>query len=196
MKTILDNKRWVVFYSRTGQEIVDISTRLDRVPDVIVTNIDPNTVSEDILNLNVPIYMLPDRPSTDQYFSAIGLDAENTIVTLHGWLRVVPKEICEQYEIYNGHPGLITKHPELKGFNPQEKAFNLGHFTIGSVVHRVTPEVDEGEILSVTETTLDEKGRSADLYYDVLRETSLNSWYTFLRHGKRIDSESIPEMTV
>lgn len=196
MKTILDNKQWVVFYSRTGQEIVDISTRLDRVPDVIVTNVDPNTVSEDILGLGAPIFMLPDRPSVNQYQSAIGLDPENTIVTLHGWLRIVPEEICEQYEIYNGHPGLITKHPELKGFNPQEKAFNLGHFNIGSVVHRVTPIVDEGEILSITETTLDEKNRSVDLYYEVLRETSLNSWVTFLRHGSGIESRAIPEEVV
>lgn len=184
MTTVLDNKRWVAFYSRTGQEIVDLATRLDRVPDVIVTNIPKNEVRDSVLQLKVPLIILPDRPTTAQYEAAIGLDVHNTIVTLHGWLRIVPKEICEQYEVYNGHPGLITRYPELKGFNPQQKAFELGHTTIGSVVHRVTPEVDEGEIVAVVKTAIDERSRTLDAYYDILRETSLNSWVLFLCRGK------------
>jgi folate-dependent phosphoribosylglycinamide formyltransferase PurN len=181
MNTIVDNKRWVVFFSRTGQEIVDIATRLGRVPDVIVTNLASNAIREEVLALQAPIYVLPSRPSEDQYFAAIGPDPHNTIVTLHGWLRVVPPAVCEQYEIYNGHPGLITEHPELKGFNPQEKAYKLKHRTIGSVIHRVTSIVDDGEIMIVTEATLTEEEGSLDDYYDVLRETSLDSWIAFLQ---------------
>jgi len=183
MTSMLDDKRWVVFYSRTGQEIVDIANRLDRVPDAIVTNVPQDDVRDEVRELQAPIFFLPDRPTVAQYESAIGPDVQNTVVTLHGWLRIVPKEICEQYYIYNGHPGLITKHPELKGFDPQEKAFNLGHLTVGSVVHQVIPEVDEGEILTVTESVIDEDSKDLDTYYEVLRETSLNSWVMFLRHG-------------
>ena len=188
MKTILDNKWWVVFYSRTGQEIVDISTRIDRVPDAIVTNVAEGQIRDEVLALNAPVYILPDRPTVDQYFNVIGYDPDNTIVTLHGWLRVIPKEVCEQYEIYNGHPGLITKHPELKGLNPQEKAFNLGHLQIGSVVHRVTAEVDEGKVLTSTWADLDEENPTIDDYYEALRVTSLNAWYLFLTPAWRDDA--------
>lgn len=183
MKTILDGKRWVAFYSRTGQEIVDLATRLDRVPDAIVTNVAHEMIREEVLALGAPMYVVPTRPTVDQYFAAIGPDAENTIVTLHGWLRIVPPEVCEQYEIYNGHPGLITQYPELKGVDPQEKAFNLGHLNIGSVVHRVTAEVDEGKIEMVTEAIVTDERPSLDSYYEILRETSMNSWYVFLTQG-------------
>lgn len=193
MTTILDDKRWVVFYSRTGQEIVDVATRLDRVPDAIVTNIPQDEVRDEVLELQAPIFILPDRPTVEQYEAAIGPDADNTIVTLHGWLRIVPKKICEQYKIYNGHPGLITEYPELKGFDPQKKAFELGHLHIGSVVHRVTPEVDEGGVIVVTDTVLTDEERDLDAYYDVLRETSLNSWMMFLRHGESIQETVLPE---
>ena len=40
-------------------------------------------------------------------------------------------------------------YPELKGFNPQERAFlqrDTMH-TAGSVIHRVTKDIDEGEIV-------------------------------------------------
>jgi folate-dependent phosphoribosylglycinamide formyltransferase PurN len=47
----------------------------------------------------------------------------DAIVTLHGWLRVIPAYVCERSRIYNGHPGLITKYPELKGKDPQVRAF-------------------------------------------------------------------------
>ena len=71
----------------------------------------------------------------------------NAIVTLHGWLRIVPPYVCERSKIYNGHPGLITKYPELKGKDPQEKAFKLKHKTIGCVLHKVSAGVDEGKIV-------------------------------------------------
>lgn len=188
MTTILDNEKWVTFYSRTGQEIVDLSKRLDRVPDAIVTNVPSEQIRDEVLALNAPMYILPDRPTVDQYVATIGPDPDNTTVTLHGWLRVVPKEVCDMYNIFNGHPGLITEYPELKGFNPQEKAYKLGHRRIGSVVHRVTAEVDEGEILTSTWVDLDEENPTVDDYYEALRVTSLNAWYLFLTPTWRDDA--------
>ena len=37
-----------------------------------------------------------------------------------------PGEVCEKRNIYNGHPGLITQYPQLKGKDPQQKAIDLG----------------------------------------------------------------------
>ena len=77
-------------------------------------------------------------------------EPKNTLVTLHGWLNIIPEEICNEYTIYNGHPGMITFYPELKGKDPVERAWekiDTYHF-VGSVVHKVVPEVDSGSILS------------------------------------------------
>ena len=81
---------------------------------------------------------------------------ENPIITLHGWLRIMPPEICNRYEIYNGHPGLITKYPELKGKDPQMRAWEGDYEFCGSVLHRVTEGVDEGEIINLKNSRLDE----------------------------------------
>ena len=104
---------------------------------------------------------------------------ENPIITLHGWLRIMPPEICNKYEIYNGHPGLITKYPELKGKDPQIRAFESKHPVAGAVLHRVTEGVDEGEII------LEERFNTFNLeledFFRILRDRSLNMWVNFLR---------------
>ena len=88
------------------------------------------------------------KPTLEEYEEALFYFPE-AIITLHGWLRIMPPSICEKFKIYNGHPGLITDYPELKGKDPQERMFNDGNYTYyGSVVHKVVPEVDSGEIVS------------------------------------------------
>ena len=81
---------------------------------------------------------------------------DNVLVTLHGYLRILPPSFCDKTRIYNGHPGLITKHPELKGFNPQKKAFEAGTYkTVGSVIHEVIPELDSGDVVAEGEINND-----------------------------------------
>ena len=94
-------------------------------------------------------------------------------------MRIVPEEICGRYEIYNGHPGLITKYPELKGKDPQERAYNDKYKTAGSVIHRVVPEVDAGEILA--EEEVDIKDKSLNEVYESLHEISSDLWVEFLK---------------
>jgi hypothetical protein len=81
------------------------------------------------------------------------------------------------YEIYNGHPGLISEYPELKGKDPQEKAYRLGLEEGGSVVHKVERGVDEGEILYSVKANL--KGLDLKGVYSILRETSMIAWMQF-----------------
>jgi folate-dependent phosphoribosylglycinamide formyltransferase PurN len=51
--------------------------------------------------------------------------------------------------MYNLHPGLITEYPELKGKDPQARVNSEDHDHVGVVIHKVTPGVDEGEVLLV-----------------------------------------------
>ena len=104
---------------------------------------------------------------------------DNHVVTLHGWMRIVPPEICEKFNIYNGHPGDILAYPELKGKDPQQKAFDLNHKTIGTVIHKVVPEVDAGPVMVVS--------KIGNTFKDVasvsiaLREESIDIWTDFLK---------------
>jgi len=177
---------WITFFSQTGTEIHDISNTLGVYPDVIVTNkSDLKNVNKGLLSvtqfrehkLNKTILIsLPSKPVTSNYLKILKY-FNNPVITLHGYLRIIPKEICEQYEIYNLHPGLIDKFPALKGFNPQERAFIEGYKLAGCVIHRVTPGVDEGEILMSQGIGIE--GMDLNGVYGALRDTALDLWKSF-----------------
>jgi folate-dependent phosphoribosylglycinamide formyltransferase PurN len=168
-------REWIAFFSQTGSEIVSLGNALGKMPTEIVYNEKP--IYKNDINQNIDKYtLLPNRPTVEDYERILS-KYDNPLVTLHGWLRIVPPEICSKYEIFNGHPGLIDEYPELKGKDPQEKAYRLGLQEGGSVVHRVTEGVDEGEILYSTKASL--KGLDLNGVYNILRETSMVSWMKF-----------------
>lgn len=143
---MIKNKKWATLFSHTGSEIVNISKHLDRFPDRIITNNIPGgSINKELDKCSITY--TERNPSVETYRD---LFEDADIVTLHGWMRIIPKQICREYKIYNLHPGLITEYPELKGADPQKRVAecNDGRYKrIGCVIHKVIPEVDEGEIL-------------------------------------------------
>lgn len=174
-------REWNVLFSQTGSEIYQVSKLLGRFPDRIITN----RSFEHLAKINKQLLdeykgtwiFLAKKPSVEQYHHAL-YSPNHGITTLHGYLRILPPQICNYYEIYNSHPGLITKYPELKGFNPQEKAVSLGLPTSGSVIHRAIAEVDSGEILASREVEI--KGLSVDETIQKLHSLSVSLWVDFL----------------
>lgn len=175
----MEKKRpWITFFSQTGTEIVDITQHLEVDPDILVTNERPETlrkINPRILE-SYKLVTVPNKPTVEDYEQILGY-YDNPLVTLHGWLRVVPEKICNKYEIYNGHPGLITEYPELKGKDPQVRAYEGFYPFIGTVLHKVTAGVDEGEIIK------EERAfgmLSLDETFRILKDRSLDMWTEFL----------------
>jgi len=171
--------QWMAMFSRTGYELAEIIKRTNILPNRIITN-SSNICSElkDVIEKNkIDIIKAEKKPTIDQYREYLNLEGKKT-VTLHGWMRVIPPEICHEYEIFNGHPGLITRYPELKGKDPQEKAVKLGHFHIGTVIHRVIPVVDSGEILA--SSSIVNTYKDVETVSEVLREMSIALWCDIL----------------
>ena len=167
------------FFSQTGSEISTIARRLGRWPDKIITNERPErlrTISPKLAGIDI-IY-LSNKPTVEEYLEVLG--TEPCKVTLHGWLRIMPPEVIAIHpNMFNGHPGLITEHPILKGKDPQEKAYNLGLTVSGCVIHQVTVGVDEGPILE--ERMVEIKNLSLDEVYSELHKTSIDLWVEFLK---------------
>jgi len=169
--------KWITFFSQTGAEIADLSENIGRWPDLIITNSRPDhlrTIDPRIVEYGYT--EVPNKPTVSDLDAVL---QDNAIITLHGWLRIMPEVICNKYLIYNGHPGLITKYPELKGKDPQVKAHKLGHEVAGAVIHKVTAGVDEGRIImeeyfNATQLDLDELFR-------ILRDRSLYMWSNLLK---------------
>ena len=171
----------IALFSQTGTEIVDL-IRSGVVPDVVIHNhklSSTHTINRDLARLcSYRLFSLPYEHSKDvKALRAMLGDPKECYITLHGWLSIVPKEICEEYDIYNGHPGLITEFECLKGKDPQVKAFNGKYSRIGSVIHHVTPGVDEGIV--VFSHGIENKCTTLDEMFSVLKSISLNLWLDF-----------------
>ena len=175
----MDRRPWITFFSQTGAEIADISEAIGRWPDRIITNdrpehlrtIDPRIQKQGYFTFN-------NKPDVEEYMELLE-QFPDAIVTLHGWLRVIPGYICERSRIYNGHPGLITEYPELKGKDPQVRAFEGKYPIAGAVLHHVTAGVDEGKIIA--EERFNTFGLELDDLFRILRDRSLYMWSEFLK---------------
>jgi folate-dependent phosphoribosylglycinamide formyltransferase PurN len=149
---------------------------IQRAPDIIITNKkDLSNVHPALLKRNIVI-----AKRLEEYIDALQV---TDLITLHGYLRIVPASVCNKFVIYNGHPGLINVYPDLKGKDPQQKAFEKDYTRIGSVIHRCTEELDSGEIVKVVETALVRTSSLQD-YYNALKETSLQTWIEFFKEGR------------
>lgn len=170
-------KRWIALFSQTGSEIYNIAQTFGKYPDIIISN--TYEVTEKLID---PRLMGDTKIICNDHRSIVErlIETPNSFITLHGYLKILPASVCSAHTIYNGHPGLITLYPDLKGKDPQEKVWqNLSKYTrIGSVVHQCVPEVDSGrveEIVSVPNTC-----QTKEDVYRTLRDTSFKCWINFL----------------
>lgn len=183
------DRPWIAFFSQSGTEIIELCKLLNRKPDLIVTNND-NRLPER-LNVELNEYfggslfgITPNRPTLKDYIDVLK-SFKNPIITLHGWLRIIPEDICNEYEIYNGHPGYIIGEEQggygdlLKGKDPQRKAYELNLPYSGAVLHRVTGVLDSGEIVSSIMVPIG--GLELVEVFRTLRKSSLDLWFYFLK---------------
>lgn len=172
---------WFAMFSQTGSELQQICKQLNRWPDVVFTNAKDVDLSlwkqTDLVRLGHE-----DKINSKVYSTLFEMFAggSNVLVTLHGWLKIVPADICEQYQIFNGHPGDIKKFPQLKGKDPQKKAFDLKLPWSGCVIHRVTAEVDGGPIVMHDEVPIFQC-KTVDEVINVLKKTSIDQWKKLLK---------------
>lgn len=176
---------WGVLISQTGSEVLSIGQETGFLPSLLVTNRlakIPEKNLEIFGKYGVTVKTIPLKPSLENYLFPELLSKK--LITLHGFLRIVPAEFFDKYQgkIYNGHPALITRYPELKGFNKQEDiAGNQEKYPLcGSVIHEVIPELDSGDVVAAIET--ENTATTIDEAYSLLRITSLESWKFFFTY--------------
>lgn len=174
----MGSRKHVAFFSQTGKEIVDISKQLGRWPDLIVTNERPEHFRVISQELKDRVTFISNKPTVEELELVLS-GYEDAVITLHGWLRIMPAQVCEKYNILNGHPGLITEYSHLVGKDPQIRAFEEKLPIMGCVLHKVTAGVDEGPVIA------EERFNAIDIteeeMWKVTRDRSLYLWLNFLR---------------
>lgn len=177
-------KKWIALFSRSGNEINNIRKILGRDPDLIITNrVNFDGVCDELIkDCSDIICQIPFRPQLDDYLDVIEDCNElfdDCIITLNGFLRIIPAALCEQFDIYNLHPGLINKYPELKGKDPQRRAYEGEYDVSGNVIFKIDAGVDTGSVICYNEVCI--KDMSLDETLDVLHDAATSLWINFLK---------------
>ena len=164
--------KWLALFSQTGSELKNIIKQTGRRPDMVLMN----RVGPSEIDGMCPMTYIPTKPGSfvyNYYFR------KYDIITLHGFLRVIPADACD-YLIYNGHPAAIHLYPELKGKDKQDDAFihKDKYPRMGVVIHRVTPELDAGEI--VMSRDIENDTTSIEDAYKKLAVLSAQQWVSFV----------------
>ncbi len=174
-------KPWVAMFSQTGSEIIAVSKKLNKFPDVILTNRAVSSIDEinqELLDkCYTNILFIPNKPTTDEYMFAIPWDS---IVTLHGYLRIIPSKVCTYRTIFNSHPANLIQNPELKGIHPQKRAYSMGLTFSGNTIHECVKEVDAGKILVASSVNIAKLSESEII--KKLHTDSIKQWSLFLRY--------------
>lgn len=174
---------WIAMFSQTGSEIVSLSELIGRKPDATLTNNDNlEQYNEKLVDDCYPMVVGKHNDLMDYLRKQDVFEKNNVLITLHGYLRIIPEDLCDNYIIYNGHPAPVHLYPELKGKDKQEDLY-LKRDTypfIGAVVHRVTPGLDDGP-LAVTATSYNKLG-SVEEAYTRLKTESFKTWDMFFSY--------------
>ena len=80
--------KWVALYSQTGSELTLVCGKLERNPDIVLSN---NTDAGLVYKSHKDI---------EKFLMTL----EPSLITLHGYLRILSPEVCERHTIINGHP--------------------------------------------------------------------------------------------
>ena len=181
--------RWAALFSQTGSEICNLSEKIGCYPDLVISdNTDKNKKVDHRIELNCKKLLW-------KKYKGLSVEEKHNyyrdhltsydVITLHGWLNIVPGDICSQFKIYNGHPGLINYYPELKGKDPQIRVWeNINNYQfVGSVIHRVTAGVDEGPVICYKKV-FSNCCIGLDSTFGILKQTSLDSWIDFFNNKR------------
>jgi folate-dependent phosphoribosylglycinamide formyltransferase PurN len=172
--------KWVACISQTGTELYEICKNREVHPDIILVT-HQERMNPKLWDLNSLIIFGESKRPSKKLLEETFENAK--LITLHGFLYILPADICKNFEgkIYNGHPGAIERYPELKGKDPQIRAWNAQqHYKyFGTVIHEVVAEVDAGEIIDRDEIEV-AMVRDLDDLYQQLKNLSINLWTRFL----------------
>jgi len=171
---------WIALFSQTGTELKELENALNVSPTIVMTN------SKVYKSTSWGVKSTFSRKTHDEIVHWLEMSYNNdvldrVIITLHGYLRILPPSICQKYKIYNGHPALFNLYPELKGKDPQIRTWqNKDKYPIiGSVVHKCVAEVDAGEIVS--SVAYANRVESEDEMFCQLKISSFQAWKWFLK---------------
>lgn len=160
--------KWYSLFSHTGSETAALQKLLEDDVELVVA-ITNNSRYEGSL----PCIKLTSAKSINEWLMEPGNVEPGSIVTLNGYMRIIPEEVINYLHsigcrLLNIHPAPIQIYPDLRGMDPQERLYegiqsDQYHY-IGVVIHNVDAGVDTGSIINWSIELADPNMTKAELY--------------------------------
>lgn len=173
---------WYSLFSHTGSETAKVAELIKQQPELALTT---------NLNYDGPLKCLKFTSGTlvNDWLMRPGKIEPNSIITLNGYMRILPRTVLEYLDfinckVFNIHPAPISMYPELRGKDPQERLYEgiqSGEYGLmGVVIHKVDAGVDTGRIVLEKAVAADPSMTKSELY-DYLHDMGTELWVEFFR---------------
>ncbi len=115
------------------------------------------------------------REEYDRALINILRNQQPDVVLLAGWMRILSPLFCEQFGpiTWNVHPSLLPDHAGLMGDAVHKEVLNDGDRYTGCSIHRVSSEVDAGEMVLQRKIPVEENDTVDSLRVKVQRQEVL-----------------------
>lgn len=176
---------WYSLFSHTGSETKAVMEQLSDellLRKVLTTNMDYAGQLPMVLRFRKADWI-------NQWLMQPGNVEPNSIVTLNGYMRILPEEVINHLHsigctVLNIHPAPIQLYPDLRGKDPQERLYEgiqSGKYGfIGVVIHEVDAGVDTGKIVN-WELQFADPSMSKDKLYECLHDMGTRLWVETLK---------------
>ena len=171
--------KWYSLCSHTGSETAALQKLLrgEVELEVAITN---NSKYEGPL----PYIKLISAKYINEWLMEPGNVEPGSIVTLNGYMRIIPEEVINYLHsincrLLNIHPAPIQLYPDLRGMDPQERLYegiqSGKYHYIGVVIHNVDAGVDTGSIVNWS-TEFADPNMTKDELYQRLHDIGTKLW--------------------
>ncbi|ACT58591.1 formyltetrahydrofolate deformylase [Hirschia baltica] len=115
---------------------------------------------------DVPYYHVPvnkdNKPQAEERMLDVIEDVKADLVVLARYMQVLSDDMCRKLEgrCINIHHSFL---PSFKGAKPYHQAFDRGVKLVGATAHYVTPDLDEGPIISQAVEPADHRLTAEDM---------------------------------
>ena len=154
-------KKLAVFISGQGSNLSVFLQNKENFAELLVVSSHKEAYGlEKAKRFGVEGIVLP-RPIDWGALDKILRDKGIELIFLAGFMKIIPPGFVEKWngQLFNLHPSFL---PKYEGLNSIERAFNDKE-AIGVSIHKVTPEVDAGEILFQKEAVSSEAVKELSL---------------------------------
>jgi len=102
-------RNWIALFSQTGSEIVELSSAVKKKPDFVITTANLEQLNSTVKGVSY-FKVSKEEAKTLDILEDLDFNIDKTLITLNGWLRIVPANKCDMYNIYNGSTKHQTNH--------------------------------------------------------------------------------------